>query len=118
MQMSRLFRNLPEEFTSPAKAAETIAYMDTIHDREAYWLRLPACWHPTIGVFVINAIAFRISSMPDKAARRAALDTVPALWKDQVRLMTESLWRTRAIRADYTAQQAAARADAIAKGRW
>lgn len=100
---------LPEEFSPPEKAAERIAELNTIAEREALWLRLPEPWRPMIEIFTVQAIACRIAEMPEKFDRQNAIASVPEMWREQVKAKVISFWITREIRATYRAEQAARR---------
>lgn len=109
MSTTGLFAGLPAEFSPPEKAAERIAELRTLAEREAYFIRIPSQWRPFIGDLVPIAIASRIVELPEKAQRQDALASVPDFWRDLVRKLTVSLWQTREIRAAYQAELAAKR---------
>ncbi len=98
--------DLPPEFSPPERAAEHIAELKTLADREAYWLRIPECWRPMIGEFAVIAIASRIVEMPEKFDRQNALGSVPEVWREQVKAFVVTMWKTREARAQYRAEQA------------
>jgi len=92
------FVGLPKEFCPPEKAAEHIAYLNTIAEREACWARIPANWHAMIGILVIHAIGRRIADMPQKFDRQNAIASVPELWRAPVKALVLSFWQTRHLR--------------------
>lgn len=105
---------LPAEFCPPERAAERIAALNTIAEREALWLRIPEPWRKFIGDFVPMAIASRIVEMPTKLERQNALASVPDMWRDHVRGLVVSLWQTKTIREEYQAELAARRREKAA----
>lgn len=96
--LSHAGQELQAEFSPPEKAAEHIARLNTIAEREAYWVRIPECWHAMIGVLAIGAIARRISDMPQKFDRQNAIASVPEIWREQVKALVISFWQTRHLR--------------------
>jgi len=100
-------RELPEEFCPPEKAAECIAALSSIAEREAYYVRIPRPWQPMIGDLVVPAIARRICGMRDKFDRQNAIASVPELWREQVKQLVMSWWATRHLRAEVVEGMAA-----------
>jgi hypothetical protein len=100
------FIGLPEEFSPPDRAAERIADLPTLAEREAFWLRIPEGWRPMIGHFAVRAIACRIEEMPEKHRRQDALASVPEMWREEVKAFVLTLWKTREIRAQHRAELA------------
>lgn len=97
---SNIFAGLPSEFSPPEKTAMHIATLNTIAEREAYWLRLPQQWRgPFVGHLVELAIARRICDMPEKIQRQNALASVPDLWRENVRWQVVRMWRHRELLA-------------------
>ena len=109
MGFGSIFAGLPEEFSPPEAAAERIADLRTVAEREAYWLRIPQGWRTMIGHFAVIAIASRIVEMPEKADRQNAIYSVPEIWREQVKRFVLTMWATREIRAEHRAEQAARR---------
>jgi hypothetical protein len=107
--MSRAGVALPEEFSPPEKAADRIADLRTLAEREAYWLRIPECWRPMIGILAVYAIASRIVGMREKFDRQNAIASVPEIWREQVKALVLAWWATREIRAAHQAELAARR---------
>ena len=95
------FTGLPAEFASPDRAAEHIADLKTIAEREAYWLRIPEGWRKMIGHFAVIAMACRIAEMPQKVDRQNALASVPEIWREEVKTHVLRLWQTKDVRAKY-----------------
>lgn len=112
MNLSRvgLFKGLPVEFSPPEKAAQHVADLNTLAEREAYFVRIPAPWQKFIGELVPLMIAQRIVEIPEKARRQDALASVPEIWRKLVKQMVMSLWETREIRAQHQAELAERRA--------
>jgi hypothetical protein len=109
------FINLPEEFCPPERAARHIADLNTLAEREAYWVRIPrGGWQAIIGHFAVLFIAARIVDMPEKVARQNALASVPDFWRDDVKAHVLRLWQTKELREQYLADQAAKRERAAA----
>ncbi len=98
--VSRAGQDLPAEFSPPEKAAERIAELNSLAEREAYWLRIPECWRPMIGGLAVHAMARRIYEMPLKFDRQNAIASVPELWRSQVKALVLSFWATRHLRAE------------------
>ena len=105
--ISRAGVDFPAEFASPDKAAERIAALNTIAEREALYLRLPADWQPMVSDYVVPAISRRIYAMPRKLDRQNAIHSVPDLWREQVKKMVMSFWETRHLRPEGQQQVAA-----------
>jgi len=110
--------SLPPEFAPPDVAADAIVSLCTRAKREAYWLLLPEKWRPAIGEHAKVLLGLSISELPELEARRAALAEIPEIWLDDVKWQTRRLFATRDVRAEYRAEQAAARAGAIKAGKW
>ncbi len=103
-------QDLPAEFSPPERAAEHIAELKALADREAYWLRIPECWRPLVGHFAVIALASRIVEMPEKFDRQNALASVPEIWRERVKAFVLTMWQTRELRAQYQAEQRARQA--------
>jgi hypothetical protein len=105
------FLGLPDEFAPPDRAAAEIAAMPGLLDRLKYFERIPAgAWRDWIAHEARIAIALRIvdGGMPI-GDRRAAIEQVPEIWRDQVRAYVLSFWETRHIRAKHRQKLAAQR---------
>jgi len=107
--LSRAGHELPAEFSPPEKAAERIAALNTVAEREALWLRMPEDWRPMIEILAVHAMASRIADMPQKFDRQNAIASVPELWREQVKALVISFWQTRESRAQYQAELRARR---------
>lgn len=103
-----LFLGLPAEFISPDAAAAHIAALKTRAEREAYWLRIPEGWRPMIGDFARLFIGHAITQLPALADRRAALDEVPDIWREEVEWHVKRLWSSKDLRAMTDAEFATA----------
>lgn len=86
------YRDLPDEFAPPAKAASRLATMKTQAEREAYFGRIPKPWHPIIRQLAIIGIAAEIVSLTELHARRKALAEVPEGWTEDVKQHVRRLW--------------------------
>lgn len=86
------YRDLPDEFAPPMKAATTIAKLRTQAEREAYFGRIPKPWHPIIRQLAIIGIAAEIVAINDLHARRRALAEVPEGWDVEVKQHVRRLW--------------------------
>lgn len=106
--VSRAGQDLPAEFSPPDVTAERIAALNTIAEREALWVRIPAEWQPMTGVLTVHAIARRIYAIPARADRQAAIDAVPGIWRSEVKKLVVSFWNTRHLRAEAQDEQRAA----------
>lgn len=108
-----LFIGLPAEFSPPEAAAEHIVSLGTAAEREAYWLRLPERWRGQSGFVAVFARRFLAEKIADGGLtleqRRAAIQEVPAMWRDEVSALVKSFWATREIRAEHRVEQAARR---------
>jgi hypothetical protein len=102
-------QELPAEFSPPERAADHIAEMKALADREAYWLRIPECWRPMIAQFAVIAIASRIVEMPEKFDRQNAIASVPEFLRERVKAFVLTMWQTRELRAQYQAELRARR---------
>jgi hypothetical protein len=103
-----LYAGFPAEFSSPSAAAIRIAGLVSAAERAAFLERIPPAW----AVWVIHEASIEIALViadggQDLDARRAAIEQVPAPWRDNVRAHVLRLWRTREIRAAYREQIAA-----------
>lgn len=122
--MNRMLRadcypaSLPAEFSPPDRAAERIVALPTRAEREAFWLRVPEAWRPSIGRLAALHLGMAISEMPELERRRQALGEVPEIWLEDVRWHVRRLYNTREIRAEFNAERDQDRGRALAKGRW
>jgi hypothetical protein len=110
-----LFFGLPTEFISPDAAAAHIAELKTRAEREAYWLRIPEGWRPMVGDFARLFIGHAISELPALAERRAALEEVPGIWREEVEWHIKRLYNTKDLRAMSDAEFATAYPEARAR---
>lgn len=90
---STVWRDLPEEFAPPAKAAAAIAKLRTLPEREAYFGRIPRQWHSIIRQLAIIGIAAEIVAMRELEARRRAFAEVPEGWGEDVKQHVLRLWQ-------------------------
>lgn len=94
--MSIEYYGLPFEFESPRHAAQHIAQLSTLAERNAYFDRIPAHFQKMIRHLAMIEIAAGIVAIEDLAQRREALTRVPYEWRDELRSHVLRLWRAPA----------------------
>lgn len=93
MKNGGIYLGLPAEFRPPQKAAQRLADMTTLAQREAYFARIPAQWQRWIAHQAMIQIAAEIVALPGVAERREALLEAPFAWRDEIRAHVLRMWR-------------------------
>ena len=93
MKSGSIYLGLPAEFRPPQKAAQRLADMDKLTQREAYFARIPPQWQAWVRHQAIIQIAGEIVALPTKEERKEALLEAPVAWRDEIKAHVVRLWR-------------------------